>query len=99
MSIHERCWKCSSFNFETETCDKVPKRSLGDLTAITSIFLWGTPARPNPHLIFDFHQEIHPDNVKEIAMIMTRTAANKMNCLNLCSFDKEADHDGITGLV
>jgi hypothetical protein len=99
MSIHERCWKCSSFNFETETCDKAQKRSWDDLTAITSIFSWGTPDRPNPHLIFDFHREIHPDNIKEIAMTMARTAANKMNCLNLCSFDKEADHDGITGLV
>jgi hypothetical protein len=99
MSIHERCWKCSSFNFETETCDKAPERSLGDRVAITSIFSWGTPDRPNPHLIFDFHSEIHPENVQAIAMTMARTAANKMNCLNLCSFEKETDHDTITGRV
>jgi len=99
MSIHERCWQCSSFNFETETCDKVPKRCLGELTAMTSVFSWGTPDRPNPHLIFDFHSEIHPEIVQEIAMIMARTAANMMNCLNLCSFDKETDHDTITGRV
>jgi hypothetical protein len=99
MSIHERCWKCSSFNFETETCDKATVKSLHDLTAITSFFSWGTPDRPNPHLIFDFHQEIHPDNVKEIAMTMAMTAANSMDSLNLCSFDKENENGTITGTV
>ena len=95
MSIHERCWKCPSFDFGTETCDKAPKISLDELTAITSFF----SDRPNPHLVFDFHQEIHPDNIKEIAMVMAQTAANKMNCLNLCSFEKEAENDGIIGNV
>jgi hypothetical protein len=99
MSIHERCWGCPSFNFETEACDKASKRSLDDLTAITSFFSWGTPDRPNPHLVFDFHQEIHPDNVREIAMTMALTAAHKMNCLNLCSFEKETGDDTITGTV
>ncbi len=99
MSIHERCWKCGFFNLSTETCDKAVKRPADDLTAITSFFSWGTPDRPNAHLIFDFHREIHPQNIKEIAMAMAQTAANKLNCLNLCSFDEEAENHGISGNV
>ena len=97
MSIHERCWKCACFDLATETCDRAVKRSVDDLTAITSIFSWGTPDRPNAHLIFDFHEGIHPHNIKEIAMAMAQTAANKMNCLNLCAFEEEAEDVGISG--
>lgn len=99
MSIHERCWKCDAFNLGTETCDKATKRSVDDRIAITSTFSWGTPDRPNAHLIFDFHTEIHPDNIKEIAIVMAQTAANKMDCLNLCSFSQEAENNGISGNV
>ncbi len=99
MGIHERCWKCDSFDFSTETCKKAANRPKDDLAAITSTFSWGTPDRPNAHLIFDFHQEIHPDNIREVAMVMAQTAADKMHCLNLCSFLQEAEHDAISGNV
>jgi hypothetical protein len=95
MSIYEKCWKCNSFNFATETCEKAIKRSADDRTAMSCTFSWGTPDRPNGHLIFDFHKEMHPDNIKEIAMVMAQTAANKMDCLNLCSFEQEAENDQI----
>lgn len=99
MSIHQRCWNCDSFDFSTGTCDKAPKWSFDDRTAMSSTFSWGTPDRPNAHLIFDFHKEMHPDNIKEIAMVMARTAANKLNCLSLCAFEQEAEDHGINGHV
>ena len=99
MSIHERCWKCDSFDFGTKTCEKAGRPVLDERTAIASTFSWGTPDRPNAHLIFDFHQEIHPENIKAIAMVMAQAAANKMNCLNLCYLEQEAEDAGITGNV
>ncbi len=58
-----------------------------DRTAIICTFSWGTESRPNPHLIFEFHKDIHPENVQEIALTMARTAIDKVDCLDFCALE------------
>lgn len=39
------------------------------------------------HLTFHFHPEIAPENIKEIALVMAKTAAAKIDCMNLCALE------------
>lgn len=92
MSIPERCWKCDRFDLQHHRCSEVPEPDVDESQSIIATFSWGTPAHPNPHLIFDFHKEIHPDNVAEIASKMAHVAANQMDIMNLCDFAEGGDY-------
>lgn len=89
-TIPERCWKCDRFDIDTKVCSEASPPPAEERTAITATFSWGTPSHPNPHLTFDFHRDIHPDNVKQIALVMAQTAARKMDCMNLCAIEEES---------
>lgn len=60
-----------------------------DRTAITCRFEWGQSPKEKPRLIFEFHQEINWENIKELAMLMAQTAAKRMDCMNLCAMENE----------
>ena len=62
-----------------------------DRTAITCTFDW----EPTPHLTFHFSPGIAPENIREIALVMAKTAAAKMDCMNLCAL--EGDYNAQPG--
>lgn len=60
-----------------------------ELTAITCTFSWGDAPGDRPCLSFLFHPDIDPENIKAIALVMAKTAAAKMDCLNFCAAEQE----------